>query len=102
MSRIGKKPITIPAGVEVTLEDSVMTVKGPNGTLSQKIDESLVSVSIEDGTLSTDKGCTAIEQERAIHYRCRTPLTACVYRLQTRAVKEHIAHVRHIGRVEAA
>ncbi len=37
MSRIGRKPINIPAGVDVKLEDGVMTVKGPKGTLTQKI-----------------------------------------------------------------
>lgn len=34
MSRIGLKPITIPAGVDVTVNDNTVTVKGPNGTLS--------------------------------------------------------------------
>ncbi len=36
MSRIGRKPIAIPAGVEVKVEGDVVTVKGPKGTLSQK------------------------------------------------------------------
>ena len=35
MSRIGKKPIKIPEGVEVTLNDNIVTVKGPNATLQQ-------------------------------------------------------------------
>ena len=71
MSRIGKMPITIPAGVEVTLEDSVMTVKGPNGTLSQPIDESLVSVSIEDGTITVTRDSDA-RQKRSAHGLYRT------------------------------
>ncbi|MBQ8000326.1 MAG: 50S ribosomal protein L6 [Ruminococcus sp.] len=37
MSRIGRKPINIPAGVDVKFEAGVMTVKGPKGTLTQKI-----------------------------------------------------------------
>ena len=37
MSRIGRKPITLPAGVELKVEGSVVTVKGPKGTLTQKI-----------------------------------------------------------------
>ncbi len=37
MSRIGRKPINIPAGVEVKFESGVITVKGPKGTLTQKI-----------------------------------------------------------------
>lgn len=36
MSRIGRKPINIPAGVEVKIDGSVVTVKGPKGTLTQK------------------------------------------------------------------
>lgn len=47
MSRIGKKPILIPAGVEVTTVGSVVTVKGPKGTLSRSTHSS-VSVTIED------------------------------------------------------
>ena len=36
MSRIGRMPITVPAGVEVTIaENNVVTVKGPKGTLTQ-------------------------------------------------------------------
>ena len=37
MSRIGRKPITLPAGVEFKVEGNVVTVKGPKGTLTQKI-----------------------------------------------------------------
>lgn len=37
MSRIGRKPITVPAGVDVKLEGNLVTVKGPKGVLSQKI-----------------------------------------------------------------
>ena len=40
MSRIGKMPISIPAGVEVTMgEGNLITVKGPKGTLTQKLSE---------------------------------------------------------------
>ena len=37
MSRIGKKPINLPQGVEVKLEDNIVTVKGPRGVLTQKL-----------------------------------------------------------------
>lgn len=37
MSRIGKKPVSIPAGVTVSLEDSTLSVKGPKGTLSMSV-----------------------------------------------------------------
>ena len=38
MSRIGKKPIALPKGVEVKIDDSLVTVKGPKGTLTQSYD----------------------------------------------------------------
>ena len=48
MSRIGKLPISIPAGVTVTLKDDVVTVKGPKGELSQYVNPA-INVDIEDG-----------------------------------------------------
>ena len=50
MSRIGKLPINIPAGVTVTLQDNVVSVKGPKGELSQAVDPSII-VSIEDNAI---------------------------------------------------
>lgn len=50
MSRIGKLPIEIPAGVTVTVKDSVVTVKGPKGELSQAIHDDL-SATVEEGHL---------------------------------------------------
>ncbi len=50
MSRIGKLPISIPAGVTVTEKDGVITVKGPKGELSQKYDTNL-SVKIENNEI---------------------------------------------------
>ena len=47
MSRIGKLPITIPAGVTVTLKDNVVTVKGPKGELSQYVNPA-INVAIAD------------------------------------------------------
>ena len=41
MSRIGKKPIDIPAGVEVKVEGNTVTVKGPKGTLTQSFNACL-------------------------------------------------------------
>ena len=48
MSRIGKLPISVPAGVTVTLKDIVVTVKGPKGELSQFVNPA-INVEIEDG-----------------------------------------------------
>ncbi len=55
MSRIGKKPISIPAGVEVKVaENNLVTVKGPKGTLSQKVDSDL-KLTIENGILTLER-----------------------------------------------
>ena len=55
MSRIGKLPISIPAGVTVTVgKDNVITVKGPKGELSQEINSD-IKVSVEDGLLSVTR-----------------------------------------------
>lgn len=48
MSRIGNSPITVPDGVEVNVQGSHITVKGPKGTLERDISEKL-TVSVEDG-----------------------------------------------------
>ena len=47
MSRIGNKPITVPDGVEVTLDGKIITVKGPKGTLIREINSN-INVSLED------------------------------------------------------
>jgi len=50
MSRIGKLPIPVPAGVEITVDNgNVVTVKGPKGSLTQQINADL-TVAMEDGT----------------------------------------------------
>ncbi len=51
MSRIGKKPVAIPAGVTATMEDGTLSVKGPKGVLSMPMVEE-VTYSMEDGALS--------------------------------------------------
>ena len=50
MSRIGKLPINIPAGVTISQENGIVTVKGPKGELSQKVDSSIL-MKIEDGQI---------------------------------------------------
>ena len=51
MSRIGKKPVTIPSGVTATIEGGQLSVKGPKGTLAMPLAD-LVSYAIEDGSIS--------------------------------------------------
>ncbi|HEX2298919.1 MAG TPA: 50S ribosomal protein L6 [Pseudonocardiaceae bacterium] len=51
MSRIGKQPITVPAGVEVSIDGHVVTVQGPKGTLSHTVAEPIMVQRAEDGTV---------------------------------------------------
>jgi large subunit ribosomal protein L6 len=51
MSRIGKQPITVPAGVDVVIEGRTVTVRGPKGTLSHTVPEPITVQRAEDGTL---------------------------------------------------
>ncbi len=54
MSRIGKKPIPIPAGVSVTIEGSRVTVKGPKGELSRQLNTQ-IAVAQDDGVLTVSR-----------------------------------------------
>ena len=65
MSRIGKLPINIPAGVTVTVKDNVVSVKGPKGELSQAVDPSII-VTIENNeiTFAIDEANDNVEQKQ--------------------------------------
>jgi len=76
MSRIGKLPIKIPAGVTVTQKDDVVTVKGPKGELSQYINP-LIKVAIEDGDITLTRNSDE-KQERAFHGLYRSLLNNMV------------------------
>jgi large subunit ribosomal protein L6 len=65
MSRIGKSPVKIPSGVDVKLNESIITVKGPKGELSQELD-SCVTLSIEDNTITFSRESDA-PSHRAKH-----------------------------------
>ena len=54
MSRIGKLPIVLPAKVDVSIKDGVITVKGPKGELSQKLNPAL-TVKVEDGHIVVER-----------------------------------------------
>src|SRR5215216_3185677 len=51
MSRIGRKPIPVPAGVEVSIDGQTVTVKGPNGQLQHTLAEPITAERAEDGQL---------------------------------------------------
>lgn len=65
MSRIGKLPIHIPAGVTVTVKDNVVTVKGPKGELSQAVNP-LISVNVE-GNICHVTRSNEEKESRAMH-----------------------------------
>ena len=70
MSRIGNKPITVPAGVEVTLDGNVITVKGPKGTLTKELHKNM-EVSV-NGTEITVKRPDDEAFNRSLHGLTRT------------------------------
>jgi large subunit ribosomal protein L6 len=64
MSRIGKKPVPVPAGVTANLEGSTLSVKGPKGTLSMSVMDDLVRTTVEDGQISVQP-VSASQRSRA-------------------------------------
>ena len=69
MSRIGKLPIAIPAGVNIDIKDNVVSVKGPKGELSQKVDPS-IKIKNEDGHLVfeiDENSPVNLKQKQAFH-----------------------------------
>lgn len=71
MSRIGKLPITIPAGVTITVsDDNTVTVKGPKGQLSEKISPR-IKVSMDAGILKVERP-TDEKEDRSLHGLSRT------------------------------
>lgn len=87
MSRIGKKPISIPAGVTVSVsDDNIVTAKGPKGELSQKIDSDL-KISIEEGVLTVERP-TEQKRHKAIHGLSRSLINNLVEGVSTGYKKE--------------
>lgn len=76
MSRIGRKPIAIPAGVEVKLADGVVTVKGPKGTLTQAVHPNM-KVEIADGQIHVTRPDDE-KENRALHGLTRALLNNMV------------------------
>ena len=65
MSRIGKAPITVPAGVSIQVKDNVVTVKGPKGELSQEVNPE-ITVNVEEGQIELTRPSDAREH-RSLH-----------------------------------
>ena len=70
MSRIGKQPIPVPAGVDVTIDGASVTVKGPKGTLSQSFDPDM-QITLEDGVVLVRRPSDE-RRHRSLHGLTRT------------------------------
>ena len=71
MSRIGKLPVPVPAGVDVTVEDRKVTVKGPKGVLSHSVASPITVDRSDDGALEVKRPDDE-RQSRALHGLTRT------------------------------
>ena len=70
MSRIGRKPIAVPAGVDVSIADGVVTVKGAKGTLTQKVHPNM-HIALENGEIHVTRPDDE-KENRALHGLTRT------------------------------
>ena len=76
MSRVGKQPVVIPSGVEVTSQVGWLNVKGPKGELARSVPED-ISVSLENGSAVVERPSES-KQHRALHGLVRTLLNNMV------------------------
>jgi len=76
MSRVGKKPIEIPAGVTVTNENNFVTVKGPKGELSRSFNQD-ITIAIEENVITISRPSEA-KEHRALHGTTRAVLANMV------------------------
>lgn len=77
MSRIGRLPVALPAGVEVKISDSnVVTVKGPKGELQEQISK-LIKVEVNDGVLTVARDSES-KEARSAHGLSRTLISNMV------------------------
>jgi large subunit ribosomal protein L6 len=86
MSRIGKTPITVPGGVDVTIQGAGVTVKGPKGTLSREV-PSDITVRAEGDTLVVERPDDEREH-RALHGLTRSLVNNMVLGVTNGFVKE--------------
>jgi len=76
MSRIGRKPIAIPSGVNINLDSTLITVKGPKGTLSRQIHRDM-KVNVEENVVSIERPSDN-KLHRSLHGTTRTVIANMV------------------------
>ena len=86
MSRIGNKPITVPAGVEVKLDGQKITVKGPKGTLEREI-HSNITVKHEDGQIKVERPNDE-KENRSLHGLTRSLINNMIEGVSKEFTKE--------------
>ena len=86
MSRIGKKPIEIPAGVTVTQNENTLTVKGPKGELTNSFDSDMV-IKVEDNVITVTRP-TDEKEHRSIHGTTRSLIANMVEGVSTGFAKK--------------
>lgn len=70
MSRIGRMPIAVPAGVDVKIDGSTVTVKGPKGTLTRTV-SSNITVTLDNGVITVTRP-NDLKENRSLHGLTRT------------------------------
>ena len=116
MSRIGKLPIAVPSGVDVAIDQSLVTVKGPKGTLSHTIAAPITVAKGEDGILEVQRPDDE-RNSRSLHGLTRTLINNMVvgvtegyekkleivgvgYRIDKQLVGEVAAKIRKLRKPE--
>ena len=85
MSRIGKNPVTIPAGVTVSVADGIITVKGKLGTLTQTFSD--VTVTLDGDQVQVDRS-SDLKDQRAKHGLYRSLINNMIIGVETGWTKE--------------
>ena len=70
MSRIGRMPIAVPAGVDVKIDGNIVTVKGPKGTLTRTVNEN-ITVALDNGVITVTRP-NDLKENRSLHGLTRT------------------------------
>ena len=86
MSRIGNKPITVPAGVEVKIDGNHISVKGPKGTLERNV-EPEISMKLEGDVLTVSRDSDA-KKSRELHGLTRSLINNMILGVQNEFTKE--------------